>query len=99
MTEVVVDAELPASVFTPEAPEHEAFEYFEPIRRLSLEELPAAVPFKVFVPARVPPGPAFVHVRNPQPRRGIALSATNLIPRPIGRRRSCRLVGAPVSGT
>ena len=75
MTEVAVDAGLPASVFTPEAPEGERFEYFEPIRRLSLEELPGAVPFKVFVLAKAPGRAGFVQVRNPEPRRGVPLSA------------------------
>lgn len=54
MTEMVVDAELPAGIFTPEAPEGERFEYFEHHRRLTLEELPGSVPFKVFVPAKAP---------------------------------------------
>lgn len=86
MTEVVVDGDLPAGVFMPQAPEHEPFEYFEPTRRLSLEELPAAVPFKVFVPARPPGRLAIVHVRNAEPRRGIALSATicYLVPKADG---------------
>ena len=75
MTKVVVDADLPASLFTPRAPEGEHFEYFEPTRRLSLEELPGAVPFKVFVPAKAPRRPDLVELRNPEPRRGIQLSA------------------------
>ncbi len=86
MTEVVVDAELPASVFVPQAPEGEQFEYFEHDRRLTLEELTAAVPFKVFVPAEAPGRPGFVHVHNPRPRRGTRLSATitYFVPKPDG---------------
>jgi hypothetical protein len=74
LIEVVVDAALPASVFTPEAPEGEQFEYFQAIRTLSLEELPAAVPFKVFVPAGFSRRPAAAVVRNPEPRRGMPFS-------------------------
>ena len=37
--ELVVDAELPAGIFTPEAPEGERFEYFEHHRRLTLGEM------------------------------------------------------------
>lgn len=87
MTKVVVDADLPASLFIPHVPEGEHFEYFEPTRRLSLEELPGAVPFKVFVPAKVPRRPNLVELRNAEPRRGIQLSAiiAYFVPRPDGR--------------
>ncbi len=87
MSDVVVDAELPEGILTPEAPAGEHFEYFEPIRQLSLEELPGAVPFKVFVPAEAPARPPMVQVRNPEPRRAIAVSATisYSVPKPDGR--------------
>jgi hypothetical protein len=87
MTDLVVDADIPEEVFTPEAPDGDAFEFFEPIRWLSIEELPDAVPFKVFVPTvtagpassdQGAPVPPLVHVtlHNAQPRRAIPLSVT-----------------------
>ena len=42
MTELEVDAGIPAEVFTPQAPDAEQFEFFEPWP-LSLAELPGAV--------------------------------------------------------
>ncbi len=104
MTEVAVDTELPASVFTPQAPEGERFERLEPTMRLvSLDELPAAVPFKVFVPAEAPGQPGFVHVLNPRPRRGTRLSAmiSYFVPKPDGGHgnlwieESAEAIGAP----
>jgi hypothetical protein len=86
MTEVAVDGDIPARVFTPEAPEGEVFEFFEPWRRLSLEELPSAVPFKVFVPRAAPGTPGLVRIKNAEPRRGIPLSVTiaYFVPKPGG---------------
>ncbi|MGD0042840.1 MAG: hypothetical protein ABSE84_20945 [Isosphaeraceae bacterium] len=71
---------------TPQVPEGEKFEYFQAMRPLSLEELPAAVPFKVFVPAGLSRWPAAALVRNPEPRRGIPFSAviSYLGPKPSG---------------
>jgi hypothetical protein len=76
MTEVRVDEELPVSVFIPENPEGEGFQFFDPVRFLLLSELPSAVPFKVFVPAEPPGGAGLVSVRGARPREGIPPSAT-----------------------
>jgi hypothetical protein len=76
MTELAVDAGIPADVFTPQAPGGEQFEFFEPWLRLCLEELPGAVPFNVFVPAKAPGRVALVQIKNPEPRRDIPLSVT-----------------------
>jgi hypothetical protein len=86
MTELAVDAGIPADVFTPQAPNGEQFEFFEPWLRLSLAELPGAVPFKVFVPAKAPGWVALVQIKNPEPRRDIPLSATiaYFVPKPGG---------------
>jgi hypothetical protein len=86
MTEVAVDEDIPADIFTPRAPEGEHFEFFEPWRRLELEELPGAVPFKVFVPAKAPGQHPFVQVRNPEPRRGtpIFVIISYSVPKPGG---------------
>lgn len=86
MTELAVDAGIPPDVFNPQAPDGEQFEFFEPWRRLSLEELPSAVPFKVFVPAKGPGRVALAQIKNPEPRRDIPLSATisYLVPKPGG---------------
>lgn len=86
VTEVTVDPDLPVGTFVPETPDGEPFEYFEALRRLSLGELPAAVPFTVLVPTLVRSPPEMVHVRNPEPRRGIPLAAhlSYLVARPDG---------------
>jgi hypothetical protein len=86
MTELAVDGDIPAEVFTPQAPDGEQFEFFEPWRRVSLDELPGVVPFKVFVPARPPGEAALVQIRNPEPRRDIPLSVTiaYFVPKPGG---------------
>ncbi len=76
MTELAVDGDIPAEVFTPRAPGAERFEFCEPWRKVSLEELPGAVPFKVFVPAKAPGRAALVRIKNPGPRRDIPFSAT-----------------------
>ena len=76
MTEVLVDADLPAGVFTPQAPEGEQFEYIQSSRRLSLEQLPAAVPFEVFLPTPPPGRVVLVRVTYADPRRNRPLSAT-----------------------
>jgi hypothetical protein len=55
-------------------------------RRLDLEELPGAVPFKVFVPAKAPGRHPFVQVRKPEPRRGTPLFVviSYSVPKPGG---------------
>jgi hypothetical protein len=75
MTEVVVDADVADGVFTPEAPDGGRFEYIEPVRDLTLEELPGAVAFQVFVPAQPPGRDAFVQVFSPKPRSASQPSA------------------------
>jgi hypothetical protein len=75
MTEVAVDADFATSIFTPQAPGGAPFEYVEPVCNVSLEELPLAVPFRVFVPGTAPARPVLVQVHNAQPRMGIPLSA------------------------
>jgi hypothetical protein len=75
MAEIAVDTDFATSIFTPQAPGGAPFEYFEPVCNVSLEELPLAVPFRVFVPGTAPARPVLVQVHNAQPRTGIPLSA------------------------
>jgi outer membrane lipoprotein-sorting protein len=70
LTGVEPDAPLPADTFTPRAPEGDTFALPHRDRTVPLGQVPAQVPFVIFVPDPAPGRLGFVHVADADPRRG-----------------------------